>query len=60
MLWYRSQLFLFFVAQIVGPLANNTAALFGKYSSDITHAFTKTPWQGLKQLGKLYTTTKQH
>ncbi len=32
-------------------MANNSAAIFGTYTSDLQPQFTKSPWDGLKQLG---------
>ena len=39
-------------SQVVGPFANNSEQLFGDYASNVLPEFTKTPYEGLKALGK--------
>ena len=33
-------------------MADNAIALFGDYAANLDKRYTKSPWEGLKQLGK--------
>ena len=39
--------------QFVGPMADNSQALFGDYASNLNKKYTKSPWAGLKQMGNM-------